>query len=93
MGGYLHAGFHSFGTVFLLSLIFPINAVMLGIALLEFIVHYAVDWAKVNINDYYGWKCNASPEFWYLLGIDQLAHQLTYIGMTVLFFLYSRPYI
>lgn len=47
----------------------------------EFVVHYFTDWAKVNINNYYGWGPLTSPYFWWLLGFDQLIHMLTYVFM------------
>ena len=43
------------------------------------VIHYHVDWLKMNINKKYGWKADQHPEFWVLLGLDQLAHYLTYV--------------
>jgi hypothetical protein len=48
-------------------------AILLG--LLDFVVHYHVDWTKMN----YGNRDIRTPEFWNHLGLDQMAHQLTYI--------------
>ena len=50
---------------------------MLGIAVAEGIVHYLVDYVKVK----YGSKDNTKPIFWTQFGLDQLAHQITYIAM------------
>ena len=47
------------------------------ITLLEGIIHYLVDYTKVK----YGSKDNTKPVFWTQFGLDQLAHQITYIGM------------
>lgn len=47
------------------------------IPLLEGIVHYHIDWTKVR----YGCKDNTKPQFWNQFGLDQLAHQLTYVAM------------
>lgn len=56
----------------------PIPAwLMLITAIGEGIIHYLVDFVKVK----YGCKDNTKPLFWNQFGLDQLAHQLTYIGM------------
>ncbi len=51
------------------------------IAIAEFGIHYHTDWLKMNINKYFGWGATTHNEFWVLLGVDQLIHSLTYIGM------------
>lgn len=51
---------------------------LLGI--FDFIVHYHIDWAKMNLNKKLGYTIEM-PQFWALLGADQLAHQLTYIAI------------
>lgn len=48
-------------------------AMMLG--LLDFIVHYHIDWIKMN----YGNRDISTPQFWNHLGLDQLAHYITYL--------------
>ena len=77
-GGLLHAGMHGVGTWFCFAWLFPLTAVYL--ALFDTLIHYHVDWAKVNINKAFGWGPNNS-QFWVLLGLDQLIHCLTYIGL------------
>lgn len=47
------------------------------VALFEGIAHYIIDFVKVK----YGCKDNTKPLFWNQFGLDQLAHQLTYILM------------
>lgn len=50
------------------------------IAALDFVIHYHIDWAKMNLNA----RCHlepCSPRFWWLLGTDQFAHQMTYLGL------------
>jgi len=62
----------------LFSLFVPISAVaILLTAFVEGIVHYIVDYAKVK----YGSKDNTKPIFWTQFGLDQLAHQATYLAM------------
>lgn len=50
---------------------------ILIVALLEGILHYHIDWTKVK----FGSKDMTKPLFWNQFGLDQLAHQLTYIIM------------
>lgn len=75
-GGLLHSGLHAFATYLILFMVTPIA---LGLAAIDFAIHYHVDWAKMNINNHYGWKADKDAAFWVLLGIDQLLHYLTYI--------------
>jgi hypothetical protein len=83
-GGLLHAGLHGFWTLAILSVVvvLPFAAML---ALFDAVVHYHIDWAKMNINKKYGWMPDKHPEFWVLLGLDQLLHSLTYIA--ILFFI------
>jgi hypothetical protein len=52
-------------------------AVILITALAEGVIHYLVDYTKVK----YGSKDQTKPIFWTQFGLDQLAHQLTYLWM------------
>lgn len=45
---------------------------------LDFIFHYHIDWAKININRENNYTAE-TPQFWKWLGADQLAHNLTYL--------------
>jgi hypothetical protein len=82
-GGLLHAGLHGLGTMLVFGIfIVPQWAIILG--LIDMVLHYHIDWVKMNVNKKYGWKADTHPEFWIALGLDQLAHYLTYcllIGM------------
>jgi len=69
-GGIEHALIHSIGT-YLISF----NPIA---SLFDLVIHYHIDWAKMNINAHFGWKPDASEKFWWLLGFDQFAHYLTY---------------
>lgn len=80
-GGLLHSFLHGVGT-FIVVLIFTTNlwlAIVVG--LFDFVIHYHVDWAKMNINKKYGWKADTHPEFWTLLGADQYLHAVTYLAI------------
>lgn len=50
---------------------------ILWVALIESVAHYHIDWIKVK----FGSKDITKPIFWTQFGLDQLAHQLTYIAM------------
>ena len=45
------------------------------LALIDFVLHYHIDWVKMN----YGNRDIQNPKFWNHLGLDQMAHQLTYL--------------
>ena len=79
-GGLLHAGLHGVATAaILLFATNPLLAIALG--LVDALVHYHIDWAKVNINRKHGWGPTTHAQFWTLLGLDQLLHQLTYVAI------------
>jgi len=46
----------------------------------EFAIHYQLDWIKAKISERRR-STTADQAFWRLLGQDQLAHQVTYLGM------------
>lgn len=69
-GGIEHASIHGIATAVILSPFF---------GLLDAIIHYHVDWAKMRLNAHYGWKPDNSEKFWTLLGADQLLHYMTYV--------------
>lgn len=77
--GITHSLQHGLGT-YLVFFIFVDPVTSLSVALIDFVIHYHVDWAKININN----KFNLTPadrKFWILLGADQLLHSLTYIWL------------
>jgi hypothetical protein len=78
--GIMHSLKHGIGTAFVMWLFLndlPF-AVMLGF--IDFVLHYHIDWAKININKKYNYTTE-NPKFWAWLGADQLAHSLTYIWL------------
>jgi hypothetical protein len=86
-GGVLHSGLHGVGTYLCVSL-FTRPDIALGLALIDWTIHYHIDWAKMQLNERLG-LTPASPRFWVLLGLDQLLHQLTYVGILFLLVLYG----
>jgi len=90
IGGILHSALQALGTflVFVIvSAVYKSHSLfdLAGVfAVLDFVVHYHIDWAKVNI----GKALNLSPknrEFWWFLGFDQYLHYLTYLLMFYIF--------
>lgn len=51
--------------------------IIIMVAVVEGIIHYIIDFVKVK----YGCKDNTKPLFWNQFGLDQLAHQATYLAM------------
>ena len=80
--GISHSLDHVWGTMtvlLIMNFMHPISALTIFlVALVEGIVHYLIDFVKVK----YGCKDNTKPLFWNQFGMDQLAHQLTYIAIT-----------
>jgi len=79
-GGIDHAATHA--TLTLIILLFwipfyqPWGLLAVAMAVLDGLVHYHIDWAKMNLGK------GLTPDdrcFWTLLGVDQLLHYLTYI--------------
>jgi len=48
---------------------------IIAVAVLEGFYHYLIDYTKVK----YGCKDNTKPLFWNQFGLDQLAHQTSYL--------------
>jgi hypothetical protein len=77
-GGLLHSFLHGVGTIICLFAFAPLTLVAL-LGILDAVLHYHIDWAKVNINAKMGWGPTTHEEFWWLLGVDQFFHMMTYV--------------
>lgn len=84
-GGIEHSGLHGWATMILVMLFLsihrgwdPFHAGVMGMLVggLDFVLHYHIDWAKMNLGR--GLTVN-DRQYWFLLGIDQMLHYLTYI--------------
>lgn len=75
-----HAGIHAALSFVVLALFgMPLNLVA-ALVVAEFIVHSHIDWIKAR----YSVKHKLQPDqplYWYAMGTDQAAHQLTYLVM------------
>jgi hypothetical protein len=78
-GGILHSFNHLIGT--LLVLVYPCSIVTAAtLAAVDGVVHYHIDWAKMSLNKKLGWGPTTHEQFWWLLGVDQYLHAITYIS-------------
>ena len=64
--------------ILIFSVFVPLSVIgIITVSFIEGITHYLIDYTKVK----YGSKDNTKPIFWTQFGLDQLAHQLTYLWM------------
>jgi hypothetical protein len=80
--GIAHSAKHGLGTLLALVLATGGGNIIFAVILsvIDFILHYHIDWCKMN----FGNRDIKTPQFWNHLGLDQMAHQLTYIGVAYL---------
>ena len=86
-GGVVHAGIHAIGTLLVLAPFIGSASVMY--ALIDMVVHYHIDWAKMKLSRRYDLQPTNSERFWILLGFDQLLHHITYFVIIYFAFNYS----
>jgi hypothetical protein len=80
VGGALHSCLHALATTPVFILLRPSLGLGLAIVAAELFVHYHVDWLKERILIERSWSV-ADRAYWRMLGIDQLLHNLTYVGI------------
>ena len=76
--GIAHAAIHGAGT-FLVFLIAG-SGLALILAIVDFVIHYHIDFTKENIVKHFGWTPKDGP-FWWALMADQALHHLTSIAL------------
>lgn len=79
-GGIAHAGLHALLTVPVLIWTPLTLGTVLGIAAVELVLHYHIDWTKDRLMN----RTGLNPKqkgYWRLTGLDQFAHQVTYLGI------------
>lgn len=84
-GGIAHAAIHGAGTLLVLAAFIDITAA-LQYALLDMLIHYHIDWAKMHVGKRYNLRPDNSDWFWIILGLDQFLHHLTYFLIVYLAF-------
>ncbi|TVS18745.1 MAG: DUF3307 domain-containing protein [Gammaproteobacteria bacterium] len=80
-GGLIHAGLHGLLSLPVLLLVAPFAPVLFTVILIfEMVLHYHIDWIKARVVSQRGIDERDSA-YWHYLGLDQAAHQLTYVAM------------
>lgn len=79
-GGIAHAGLHCLLTVPVLIWTPMATLAVLGVAAVEFVLHYHIDWTKDRLLKQSGWSPREKG-YWGLTGLDQFAHQVTYVAI------------
>lgn len=79
-GGIAHAAIHVLGS-FLVLVWLTDTTLVVTLSALDGIVHYHIDWAKMNIGKRFNLLPTNSEWFWILLGLDQLLHYATYFAI------------
>ena len=80
LGRLSHAGVHAIGTVLALLVVPTALPALLLLTVADFIIHFHIDWLKARMTDGAG-LTPADAGFWRAAGVDQLAHQLTYVAI------------
>lgn len=79
-GGLLHAGLHALLTTTVFFLLTPPLVLGIAIVIVEFVLHYHIDWLKELTFKRRKWVF-PQAEFWWVFGFDQFLHQFTYLGI------------
>ena len=75
-----HAGVHGVGSLLaMVGVGVPIGLALL-MSVIDWIVHFHIDWAKGRWSDHKGFGPDQAG-YWRGFGVDQLAHQATYLVM------------
>ena len=80
--GVMHSVIHAFATLLICAFLGADFALGMMVVLADLILHYHIDWAKMN----FGNRDITNKLFWNHLGLDQLAHALTYIWFASVLF-------
>lgn len=79
-GGMLHAGLHGLGSLAAFLVCGALGGVAIIAVLVEVVVHYHIDWGKVNLVKRYG-MLPEHKTYWWVFGLDQMLHYLTNVAM------------
>lgn len=84
LGGVRHALKNAIGTGLCFMFFFPSVFIVLTVIIIDGLLHYHIDWAKMSINSKYNLGPLTSDNFWRLTGLDQFLHQVTYLGLILM---------
>ena len=80
LNSFIHTLHHAFGTL-VAGLLVDFNlGLILGLVLLEAVIHYHIDWLHMK----YGAQSYKDKKYWQWLGIEQFLHHQTFILLIVL---------
>ncbi len=82
-----HVAVHAAATALIFAALAP---AYIGIALVDFVVHFAIDRAKGLLNRAFDTDPTKTG-FWWLIGIDQTLHHLTHLGFAILIAIVHTP--
>lgn len=77
--GLKHSLKHALATFIIFFIFISIEGAVI-VALIDLIIHYHTDWIKMK----FGNRDIKTKQFWAQLGLDQMVHQFTYIGLVSL---------
>lgn len=75
--GLKHSVKHGIGTMIVFFFGDPAVYGLILIGMLDFIIHYHIDWFKVR----FGTKDSTTNVFWAQFGLDQMLHYFTYLWL------------
>ena len=87
-GGLVHAGEHAVLTGAVLG-IMGIGWPTLFLMVIDFILHYHIDWTKSNyLRGRFAFSPipmdQSDPQYWWAMGLDQFGHYMTYLLIVVI---------
>lgn len=93
--GHLHALDHAVGTALVFLFVaswalaqgHAIFVTIIVFAVMDYVIHFLIDWLKNNFVRANEWKQSERP-FWILTSIDQILHTATYLMFVILFDIY-----
>ena len=88
-GGLVHAGEHGLLTFTVVWWLLGGFWFALLMGLLDWLIHYHVDWSKSNyLKGHFRFspmpKDQSDTQYWWAMGLDQFAHYMTYVLITVI---------
>ncbi|HEV2650590.1 MAG TPA: DUF3307 domain-containing protein [Rhizomicrobium sp.] len=87
-GGFIHSGIHVILSIPALLILGAAPVGILIVMVVEFVIHYHTDWTKSKIDEVKQWGIT-DVRYWMIFGLDQLAHQLTYIAIVAAFLVWG----
>ena len=82
-GRAVHVGLHGAGTLAAFLLVGAGAGPALALAALDLVLHFHIDWAKARHSAARGHTA-ADAGYWRAMGVDQFAHQATYLALVAL---------